>query len=824
MQFGPAETFEELLRKIGTGLQEVNEHVQKLQEYGKDPARLSRTFSKASLTHLPSQSLPPTEELHAERKVNFHLRSTVSTVSEEDEGPVVRKKRPSFLQDLKEHAITSTKTLAQMSRQVSQHYVPRDPWTEHAEKGKNNDFQDFLENCVERYALRRDTSQGRQSIEESCFESEEAKCSCRSRCCCNKRAMIHPQSRRRLIWDSISVIMISLDMIMLPMIYGMNMEDMAEMLVLEWICTIFWSVDMAITFMTGYIRGPDVIMNPQKVACNYLRTWFIIDFTIVGSEWASRITEFVNGLNAFRAARAVRVLRVVRVVRLIRLARFVKTLHKFTEMTGSLRLLILFNVAKLTALLLLAVHIFSCGWHFVGFYTPGGWVEKENFLDQSVLVRYIAAVRWTLAQLNGRTDRQDRTFVEMSYVAFAACFTLIFMSIFVSSLTSRMLQLQQLMDKESGYKRLLQRYNEVHNLSWTTVYLARRHIEDRTNLESDMNLEKELLRLLPLQTQADLLSEVRFPLLVHHPLFRLLRGEFYSAMRNVLITAVKQEPTRHMETIFAKGSVCHQMYFVDGRKLVYSKDTGLKNWLAICGLDFELQTRSAANRMRNLLRGHRALQAQEGILSTYELSEGTYLCEASLWVDKWHNQGDFVSLAHSKLVAINSDAFAEAVAKHEDTLKLVSLYARNYVEMLRALADANQVRSDLLDSDLFTMLGVEKPESRPERAGSIDSSQRLSWARTSLVNVLKGSAPFLRGASGSSDSEFGQVISFTSSSKSSLDLGPAHDFQARPSRMTTILSEDMEDYRRADKEDGKPSSAGGLGTEVCLEEPWRVSL
>ena len=32
-----------------------------------------------------------------------------------------------------------------------------------------------------------------------------------------------------------------------------------------------------------------------------------------------------------------------------------------------------------------------------------------------------------------------------------ACFTLIFMSIFVSSLTSRMLQLQQLMDKESGH-------------------------------------------------------------------------------------------------------------------------------------------------------------------------------------------------------------------------------------------------------------------------------------------------------------------------------------------------------------------------------------
>ena len=40
--------------------------------------------------------------------------------------------------------------------------------------------------------------------------------------------------------------------------------------------------------------------------------------------------------------------------------------------------------------------------------------------------------------------------------------------------------------------------------------------------------------------------------------------------------------------------------------------------------------------------------------------------EASLWVEKWHHQGDFVSMGHSKLVIVNSDAFAEAVAKHED--------------------------------------------------------------------------------------------------------------------------------------------------------------
>lgn len=562
---------------------------------------------------------------------------------------------------------------------------------------------------------------------------------------------MHPQSRRRLIWDSISVFMISVDIVMLPMIYGMGISEVAEVVVVEWICTLFWSVDMFITFLTGYTVGPDVIMSPRKVAIHYLTTWFAVDFAIVGSEWASRITEFVAGFNAFRAARAVRVLRVVRVVRLIRLARFVKTVQKFTEMTGSLRLLILFNVLKLTLFLLLAVHVILCGWHFVGLYTEGGWIDKEGYANETVVVRYVAAARWTLSQLNGRTDRQDRTFTEMLYVAFTACFTLIFMSIFVSSLTSRMLQLQQLMDKESGYKRLLQRYNEMHSLSYTTVYLAKRHIQDRMTLESDMDTEKELLRLLPVQTQADLLSEVRNPLLSHHPLFRVFRWEFQSTVRTLLISAIKQEPTRHMETIFAKGGVGHQMYFVEGRWLLYSTDTGLKNWLKISGMENEIHTRSSpTRRLNNILRGRRHI-IQEEILEAYELAYGTYLCEATLWVEKWHHYGDFVSTGHSKLVIVNSDAFAEAVAKHEDSLRMVSHYARRYVEMLKSFSDAGQALGDVVESDLYLLLGVEKPDVTTSGTSSSSVNPVNVWKTgLDLGQAVLRASPFLRGNSGGS--------------------------------------------------------------------------
>lgn len=78
-----------------------------------------------------------------------------------------------------------------------------------------------------------------------------------------------------------------------------------------------------------------------------------------------------------------------------------------------------------------------------------------------------------------------------------------------------------------------------------------------------------------------------------------------------------------METIFAKGGVGHQMYFVEGassladtdvlsssstpflsrshataagRWLLYSTDTGLKNWLKISGMENEMSLGSELQR------------------------------------------------------------------------------------------------------------------------------------------------------------------------------------------------------------------------------------
>lgn len=776
-------SFASLFEGIYQGVRQAAECAQKLQELLPHEADSPLSPLRVSLPLLPVRRKGSNESTggrtasirkqvsfskadpHTEKQPDVEVDSDVHLIFEGSRGGSVPgtpgsthlptrlpidARSPSRRSSVFSDSLAISKSVAAGTASKTWSFTPKDAWAAEDDSGDEEDeFQNFLEDCAEKYAKKPDHTPRGNGSGEGNPDSTDAQAERKP--CWRRSRMIHPQSRKRLFWDALSVAMIGFDVIMLPMIYGMSISETVEVLAVEWVCTIFWSIDMFMTFVTGYTVGPEVVMAPRKVAYHYLTTWFAVDFAIVGSEWASRITEFIQGFNAFRAARAVRVLRVVRVVRLIRLARMVKTLHKLMEMTGSLRLLIIFNVLKMATLLLLAVHFFSVGWHFVGFNTVGGWVDKEGFLEAPAMVRYVAAVRWTLAQLNGRTDRQERTFVEMLYIGFTACFTLIFMSIFVSSLTSRMLQLQQLMDRESGYKRLLQRYREMHSLSFPLLYLAKRHIKDRSTLDSDLDTEAQLLRLLPVQTQADLLMEVRMPLLSNHPLFRVLKGEYNATLRTMLTQAVKQESSRYMETVFAKGSVCHQMYFVDGPRLLYSRDTGLKSWLADRGVDFDKKTKkSPARRVQNMLgRKTQFLESQNELLQNYELPKGSYLCEACIWADKWINQGDFISTSHSKLVTIRSDAFAEAVSKHEDSKRFVSYYARHFVEGLRKSFDTGESNGDIFQVDLYDVLGVASPELL--RQVSKDSLNRMSWPRTSFASVLRAGAPaFLRGGTSSS--------------------------------------------------------------------------
>lgn len=105
------------------------------------------------------------------------------------------------------------------------------------------------------------------------------------------------------------------------------------------------------------------------------------------------------------------------------------------------------------------------------------------------------------------------------------------------------------------------------------------------------------------------------------------------------------------------------------------------------------------------------------------------------------------------MVIVNSNAFAEAVAKHEDSKRLVGHYARHYVEMLRQHAEAGEALGDIVKSDLHMMLGVEKPDIQQSGTSSSSVNPVSKIGIDLRQAVLRVSAsPFLRGNSSSNGS------------------------------------------------------------------------
>eukprot|EP00930_Biecheleria_cincta_P087049 TRINITY_DN76313_c0_g1_i1.p1 TRINITY_DN76313_c0_g1~~TRINITY_DN76313_c0_g1_i1.p1 ORF type:complete len:848 (-),score=113.82 TRINITY_DN76313_c0_g1_i1:148-2691(-) len=591
---------------------------------------------------------------------------------------------------------------------------------------------------------------------------------------------LHPHSRLRLSWDVLSVFAAACDLILLPMVFAFDLTASHTVSAVDWITAIFWSIDMAASCITGYQIGAHVETRLTSVVKHYLLTWFLVDAAIVVSEWYGKImSESVGGLAVVRAARVVRILRILRVFRLLRLY---QTLAKLEDITSSAQLVILFSVARMSAVLMYLVHVLACGWYLIGStdYFPdsladdsakntasvgcarqrlNGWVlvaEEDGIDARSLEWGYVASFRWTLAQLNGRTDQERRPIAEMIYTSITATITLLFMSIFVGRLTSRMLQLQQLVDKESGYLRVLKKYTETYELSWKTIYIARRHIKDRWTSETENSTEATLLELLPVQTQLDMLFEVRTPILSTHRFFKILCTEFAQAVRDSLVTAVCSETARRMESIFDKGAECSRLIFIESGTFIYSRSPAMKHWLAQRDMEAQAETR----RMTVKKMFHtRKRKDDENTEQGSGLCEGRWICEAGLWAQRWYTQGVLVSTTQSKLVSIGRDEFAKALARHPAAHTVCNYYARGFMKAaFEHQAVENRPPSDTFTVDIadaFELTSTEQGAQRgPFRTTFSSTKSSISYAPQSSARDSRGDD----GLAGIRDSEMMSVL------------------------------------------------------------------
>ncbi|XP_074603485.1 hyperpolarization activated cyclic nucleotide gated potassium channel Ih isoform X2 [Brevipalpus obovatus] len=144
--------------------------------------------------------------------------------------------------------------------------------------------------------------------------------------------IIHPCSNFRFYWDLCMLLLLVANLIVLPVAISFFNDDLST----RWIAfnclsdTIF-ILDIIVNFRTG-IMNPDlpeqVILDPQEIARQYMRSWFFLDlissipldyiFLIFNQEYSFHLLQAGRALRIFRFAKMLSLLRLLRLSRLVR--------------------------------------------------------------------------------------------------------------------------------------------------------------------------------------------------------------------------------------------------------------------------------------------------------------------------------------------------------------------------------------------------------------------------------------------------------------------------------------------------------------------------
>lgn len=97
---------------------------------------------------------------------------------------------------------------------------------------------------------------------------------------CMRHIILHPSCLQRVLWDIMSLIVVSFDVLTLPL-SAFRFDELDAAATLRLMTTVFWTVDIFITFITGYHEGGVVVGIPTRIARRYIMRLFALDVTIV---------------------------------------------------------------------------------------------------------------------------------------------------------------------------------------------------------------------------------------------------------------------------------------------------------------------------------------------------------------------------------------------------------------------------------------------------------------------------------------------------------------------------------------------------------------
>jgi len=390
-----------------------------------------------------------------------------------------------------------------------------------------------------------------EPLDDTCFENEVPSSMC-------IQGVLDPSWPGRLGWDLGVMMVVVFDAMVLPFQIsyreGRELDSSDELWL--WLTTTFFTLDIGISFMTGYNAGVreegyepgDIVTDKSRIARVYLQTWFPIDLlsTIPWSVLADAISGNSEAAQMAKLTKFVKFLRGLRLIRMLRLAKLAAIWERVEARLGcSLILRQSFALIRVIAVLIGICHWNACIWWMVGqehslfvemaseeaqiqWKNQRHWTtlerdiggELSKWIEQSVWSQYVFCFYWTLGVMRtmpsevtpvNNTERlYVMIFMFFAFSAFAICVALITQTFLKISERKRMF------DEEASAVRIYMRNIGCNENMQGSVNSFLRHLYDTRRIFAK---EGSLLQQLPKPIQ----TKIKFESLkVHFLKFQIL--------------------------------------------------------------------------------------------------------------------------------------------------------------------------------------------------------------------------------------------------------------------------------------------------------------
>lgn len=459
------------------------------------------------------------------------------------------------------------------------------------------------------------------------------------------RYVLNPDSLFSLIFQTIGVIVLLIDLSVTPYLLAWDLAPFSEPMLglFAWFTSAFFTLDFAVSFFTGFYHEGELHMKQPDTAIHYFRHWFRIDFPVAVVDWANLILELfvssgfaLDGFSLLRVIRLTRILRVCRMSRMVRLYRYFDGMHcRVVMASGSW----IFNSTLVLLTMAWSCHVLACIWYGIassrGHDTGTSWLGEIGAPAPSFYL-YVTSFHWAMVQITlGGIDVSASNSGERLFSIFAVLLGVIFSSSFVSYLSALLIGKQVEYSNRNNQLRALRRYLAQHRVEGSLAARVQRQVSARVNRTSELKYgDVEALRYISTDMNEELRHQFFNRYITSNVGFRIWARMSHAFLRDLCVHSVSFMYPFQDDEVFKVGN---------------NGDT------AYCVVKGDLHYRP----VDILSDGH--VDAKVGVGD--RVAEGTWLAEVALWVH-WIHVGTASAVSECVLVVIDSDSFCRTAMSH----------------------------------------------------------------------------------------------------------------------------------------------------------------